>query len=93
MGCLPVQAGTIVSHQRTDMAGTCVALESWPELNDGMVYTDHVKGRSAASCSLLQIYAARHAHSGSVGNWRQRIAAGQVRVNGAVCQDPEAPVP
>jgi hypothetical protein len=67
-----------------------ISLE-WPEQNDGMVYTDHIKGR--CGFTLLQYYSNRHGQSASATEWRRKIEGGHCRVNGAVRRDPEALIP
>jgi len=63
----------------------------WPEQNDGLVYTDHVKGR--IGCSLLQYYSSKHGTSATSAEWSQKILEGRIKMNGLVCTDPEALIP
>lgn len=75
------------------LGGPCrVSLgKEWPDLNDGLTYTDRVQG--ACGMNLLQFYATKHASSATIEQWRESILAGQHSISGQLCTDPAAPVP
>lgn len=60
----------------------------WPELNEGVVYTDTVKHPPTSPVpTLLEYYASRYEESASRKGWLQRIQNGQIRVDGNVTTD------
>ncbi len=80
----PVGAGCLLAMQ---MVPWRLALPggSWPELNGGFAYVDAyacAKGRQQPEVSVIEYYAQHHGASASRDLWLQRIAAGQVLVNG-----------
>ncbi|KAG0599190.1 hypothetical protein M758_12G134700 [Ceratodon purpureus] len=60
----------------------------WPELNEGVLYTDTVKyPPSTPVPSLLEYYVSKYKESASRKGWLQRIQNGQIRVDGNVTTD------
>jgi len=75
------------------LGGPCrVEIEGgWPEVNDGLIYTDRVQGRSGQT--LLGFYCTKHATSDTAEGWRQSILSGAHSINGQTCRDPDTPIP
>ncbi|XP_022747368.1 RNA pseudouridine synthase 5 isoform X1 [Durio zibethinus] len=61
----------------------------WPELNDGLHYTDVVPP-SGSELTLIEFYSSMYKNSAPLQGWLQRIQNGQISVDGRVVQDPNA---
>ncbi|CAK9152240.1 unnamed protein product [Ilex paraguariensis] len=61
--------------------------EAWPELNDGLNYTDSVRPSDSGS-TLIEFYSIKHKSSAPLQGWLQRIENGQITVDGRVVTDP-----
>ncbi|EXB80105.1 RNA pseudourine synthase 5 [Morus notabilis] len=61
---------------------------SWPELNDGLFYSDVVRTSDSES-TLIQFYSRKYKNSAPLQGWLQRIRNGQITVNGRVVRDPD----
>ncbi|XP_010253582.1 PREDICTED: RNA pseudouridine synthase 5 isoform X2 [Nelumbo nucifera] len=59
----------------------------WPDLNDGLTYTDTVRPSNAAS-TMIEFYSTKYKNSAPLQGWLQRIRNGQITVDGEVVKDP-----
>ncbi|KAJ3682818.1 hypothetical protein LUZ60_013045 [Juncus effusus] len=59
----------------------------WPELNDGLSYTDTVKCDNSAP-TLIEFYSSSYKNSAPLEGWIHRIKNGQITVDGEVIKDP-----
>ncbi|GJP85115.1 hypothetical protein CLOP_g15210 [Closterium sp. NIES-67] len=70
-----------------------VGLRAWPECNEGALFVDRIHGGTAqAHTSVLDFYCQRYPHSASSQGWLDRIANGQVTLNGTRITDPATPL-
>ncbi|XP_020108671.1 RNA pseudouridine synthase 5 isoform X1 [Ananas comosus] len=61
----------------------------WPELNEGLSYTDVI--RCAHACpSLIDFYSSNYMSSAPREGWIQRIRNGQITIDGVVVRDPSS---
>ncbi|KAG6531316.1 RNA pseudouridine synthase 5-like isoform X1 [Zingiber officinale] len=61
----------------------------WPELNEGLLYTDVVRSSgSGLTTTLIEFYSTKYKNSAPLQGWFQRIQNGQITVNGEVVTDP-----
>ncbi|KAF8403045.1 hypothetical protein HHK36_011139 [Tetracentron sinense] len=56
----------------------------WPDLNDGLTYSDLVESSKTAS-TLVEFYSTKHKNSAPLQGWLQRIRNGQVRCSN-ICE-------
>lgn len=63
----------------------------WPEVNEGITYTERVQGVWAGT--LLDWYCSKYAASASREQWKASIEAGTCAVNGQAVCNPDAAVP
>ncbi|KAK1266653.1 RNA pseudouridine synthase 5 [Acorus gramineus] len=61
----------------------------WPDLNEGLTYTDIVSSTTAGS-TLIQFYSSNYSDSAPPQGWIQRIQNGQIMVDGQVTTSPDA---
>ncbi|KAH1055386.1 hypothetical protein J1N35_033451 [Gossypium stocksii] len=59
----------------------------WPELNDGLFYSDVVP-HSDSELTLIDFYSRKYKNSAPLQGWLQRIKNGQISVDGRVVKDP-----
>ncbi|OVA10176.1 Pseudouridine synthase [Macleaya cordata] len=62
---------------------------AWPDLNDGLIYTDVVEPSNNAS-TLIDLYSTKHKNSAPIQGWLQRIRNGQIRIDGQVETNPNS---
>ncbi|GKV34112.1 hypothetical protein SLEP1_g42528 [Rubroshorea leprosula] len=61
----------------------------WPDLNDGICYTDVVPATVPAELTLIEFYSRKYKNSAPLQGWLQRIQNGQIKVGGRVLKDPD----
>lgn len=61
--------------------------EPWPELNDGIFYSDRVRP-SDSGLTLIEYYSTKYKSSAPLQGWLQRIENGQITVDGTIVTDP-----
>ncbi|KAL6901880.1 hypothetical protein ACP4OV_004756 [Aristida adscensionis] len=62
----------------------------WPELNEGLSYTDTFRCAGAgAATTLIEFYSVNYKSSAPVPGWIRRIRNGQIMVDGEVVTDPD----
>lgn len=61
----------------------------WPELNDGVNYTDIIKSVDSGK-TLIDFYSSKYKNSAPLQGWIQRIKNGQISVDGDMVTDPNA---
>ncbi|KAL6902145.1 hypothetical protein ACP4OV_005021 [Aristida adscensionis] len=62
----------------------------WPELNEGLSYTDTFRCADAgAATTLIGFYSANYKSSAPLPGWIKRIRNGQITVDGEVVTDPD----
>ncbi|KAL6644872.1 hypothetical protein ACP70R_016480 [Stipagrostis hirtigluma subsp. patula] len=62
----------------------------WPELNEGLSYTDTFRCADADSATtLIEFYSANYKSSAPLAGWIKRIHNGQITVDGEVVRDPD----
>ncbi|XP_074360285.1 RNA pseudouridine synthase 5-like [Apium graveolens] len=61
--------------------------EPWPELNDGLFYSDRVRP-SDSGLTLVDFYSTKYKSSAPLQGWLQRIENGQITVDGTIVTDP-----
>ncbi|KAJ4848588.1 hypothetical protein Tsubulata_020254 [Turnera subulata] len=65
--------------------------EPWPDLNDGLLYTDVVSPRDS-ELTLIQFYSREYKNSAPLQGWLQRIQSGQITIDGTVVTQPDTVV-
>ncbi|KAF6150464.1 hypothetical protein GIB67_030265 [Kingdonia uniflora] len=60
----------------------------WPDLNDGLTYTDTIKPNITGS-SLIDFYSSKHSSSAPLQGWLFRIQNKQITIDGGIVTDPE----
>ncbi|CAD6203198.1 unnamed protein product [Miscanthus lutarioriparius] len=62
----------------------------WPELNQGLTYTDTFRCADAdAATTLIEFYSTKYKSSAPLPGWIKRIRNGQITVDGEVVTDPD----
>ncbi|KMZ63640.1 Pseudouridine synthase family protein [Zostera marina] len=64
----------------------------WPDLNDGLKYTDNIKSSNTQEMidlTLIQFYSTKYRDSAPILGWIQRIRNRQITVDGEVVTDPD----
>ncbi|XP_065031374.1 RNA pseudouridine synthase 5-like [Musa acuminata AAA Group] len=59
----------------------------WPDLNEGLLYTDLVRSTGNAT-TLIEFYSSKYKNSAPLQGWLQRIRNRQITVDGGVVTDP-----
>uniref|UniRef100_A0A453IBI3 Pseudouridine synthase RsuA/RluA-like domain-containing protein n=1 Tax=Aegilops tauschii subsp. strangulata TaxID=200361 RepID=A0A453IBI3_AEGTS len=63
---------------------------AWPDLNEGLSYTDTFRGADAeTTASLINFYSENYKSSAPLPGWIHRIRNGQITVDGQVVTDPD----
>ncbi|XP_077239499.1 pseudouridine synthase family protein isoform X2 [Tasmannia lanceolata] len=60
----------------------------WPDLNDGLTYSDLVHSTNTG-WTLIRFYASKYNNSAPLEGWIQRIRNGQITIDGQVVTDPD----
>lgn len=60
----------------------------WPEINDGLSYTDVIRAKQSAR-TLIDFYSSEYKSSAPLQGWLQRIRNGQIAIDGRIVTDPE----
>ncbi|KAJ6317519.1 hypothetical protein OIU76_013124 [Salix suchowensis] len=62
----------------------------WPDLNDGLFYSDAVSTTSDSGLTLIHFYSSKYKNSAPLQGWLQRIHNGQITIDGEVVKEPKA---
>ncbi|XP_020526690.1 RNA pseudouridine synthase 5 isoform X3 [Amborella trichopoda] len=61
----------------------------WPELNDGIVYSDTIKSNNPAALTLIGFYSSKYIDSAPLEGWLQRIRNEQIKIDNKVVTNPD----
>ncbi|KAG8651232.1 RNA pseudouridine synthase 5 [Manihot esculenta] len=59
----------------------------WPDLNDGLSYSDIVSS-SDSELTLIEFYSSKYNNSAPLHGWLQRIQNGQITIDGVIVKEP-----